>query len=443
MKWKRVTFLLILWTVFNPVYFALYQSEASTSVHYSALNPWFKLLSNWIPIRIAASNNSGHETPLIESSFPEDEDVRSSNYFPLLRQVIITDDYGGSCTCSCTVCCSTTCTSLKIQCGKTCTITTEFSASLTTYDTSPIYGYPFETTETIYNYFTYSTGCENVTTECTKTTHPGINTAAAVVQTEYPSVTPVLTDTITSVYPGPIGVTTTPDVISGTPDVIPGAPDVIPGTPDVIPGTTVVTPGSTTVIGGISFAALAATAIAVTVAVAIAVGIAVPVALSSSGAPTDVINPVNPANTFPNSFNPPNEIQVLIEQFLSSGLIFINSVPTNNVGIPVPGIDLPDDGCGTSSGRIDDGRNSTQINGRRTKRQAKWDNEQSGNCTRQKDKNLIKNDDIWIKKHGIWNIKDNGNCTQREGECHQLLSRGLCRNPRQWFTLDPVTLKVI
>jgi len=425
MKWKRVTFLLILWIVLNPVYFAFYQSEASTPVHYSALKPWYKLLSNWIPIRVGTSNNSGHETPLVESSFPEEE-VRSSNYFRL-RQVIIIDDYGGPCTCSCTACCSTTCTSLKIQCGKTCTITTEFSASFTTYDTSPISGYPFETTETIYNYFTYSSGCENVTTECTTTTHPGINTAAAVVQTEYP-VIPVVTDTITSVYPGPIGVTTTPDVI--------------PGTPDVIPGTTVVTPGSTTVIGGISFAALAATAIAVTVAVAIAVGIAVPVALSSSGAPADVINPVNQENTFTNSFYPPNEIQVQIEEFLSSGLIFNNSLPTNNVCIPVPGSDLPDDGCGTSSGRIDD-RNSTQINERRAKRQAKWNNEQNGNCTRQNDKNSIENDDNWIKKHGIWNIKDNRNCTQREGECHQLLSRGPCRNQRQWFTLDPVTLKVI
>jgi len=200
--------------------------------------------------------------------------------------------------------------------------------------------------------------------------------------------------------------------------------------------------------------------------VGIAIGVAVPL-----GTPTPVIE--SPPDIEINFFN--------------------NPLPQNLN--PNPG-NLPDDGCGTSSGRFDGGRNSIrQVNGRnltrlnrrkftqkngnriKIKREENWNpklrnsirkptngcndtlnfnhfnnnyNCTNNNCTRQRDENAIRkdleNDENWIRIHGTWNFTDSGryNCTRLGGECRQLLSSGPCRNySRFWFTLDPVTLKVI
>jgi len=256
----------------------------------------------------------------------------------------------------------------------------------------------------------------------TETTYPELSTDAVVAEIEEIG-DPVIADIVAIA-----------DIVN---EVIAEAIEIT-GTVEVISGTTEVAPGST-VVAEISFVRLAAVAVAA--AVAIAVGIAVPL-----GTPLAL-----PPPAIPDSF-----------------VLFNNPMPVNLN--PPPG-NLPDDGCGTSSGRFRggqfDGRNSTQIINRRNptqinrktriKRQQKLrqengcnhtlnfnnnNNNCTNNCTHQKDENACKkeleNDENWNRIHGTWKFTDSrNNCIRFGGECHQLLSSEPCRNPRQWFTLDP------
>ncbi len=110
----------------------------------------------------------------------------------------------------------------------------------------------------------------------------------------------------------------------------------------------------------------AAVAVAIAVGVAVSVGSAVAAAVQSS--------------------NQSNQVQGQVAQYLSSGGggggLFNTQTPVNDLTIPVLGNDQPDDGCGDSSIRFQDGK------------------------------------------------------------CYQVLKRGLCSNPYTWVTVDPKSLTV-
>jgi len=108
--------------------------------------------------------------------------------------------------------------------------------------------------------------------------------------------------------------------------------------------------------------------------VAIAVGVAVSVGSAVSAAAVQ-------------SSNQASQIQGQVTQFLAAGGgggggFFNTQTPVNDLAIPVLGNDQPDDGCGDSSVRFQDGR------------------------------------------------------------CYPVLKRGSCGNPYNWIAVDPVSLKV-
>ncbi len=112
--------------------------------------------------------------------------------------------------------------------------------------------------------------------------------------------------------------------------------------------------------GCIATAAVAAAAIAG----AIAIGVAVPLG-SAAAAPDDPV------------FNIPTPSPTVV-----NGGLFENQTPVNNLAIPVPGSNFPNDGCGDSS------------------------------------------------------------IIFQDGQCYPVLKRGPCRNPHYWVTVDPVRLMV-
>lgn len=257
-----VTPLLLMTVINHYINIALYQSVASAGLKRSSdLKTWFKLLSGWIP-RPAPFNNK-RPPPLIESSFVAEEELRLASSTYNLRQFT----YNSSS--SSLLWCSVTLTSLESYCGRTCTHTTEFSASF--YSLNPFNGSFTTYTKTFTT--SYSSGCEQITAKCRAT---------------------------------------------------------------------------------------AVGALAVAAAMAIAVRVAAPAAEPNQGA----------------------EIQQQVAQFISSGGLFDTLTPVNNLPIPVPGENLPDDGCGYSSVRFQDGR------------------------------------------------------------CYPVLKRGPCRNPYYWVTVDPLRLTV-
>jgi len=117
-------------------------------------------------------------------------------------------------------------------------------------------------------------------------------------------------------------------------------------------------------------AALAAVAAAAVVAIAVGVGVSVGSAVSAAAV---------------QSSNQASQIQGQVTQFLGGGGgggFFNTQTPVNDVTIPVLGNDQPDDGCGDSSVRFQDGK------------------------------------------------------------CYPVLKRGPCSNPYFWVTVDPKTLMV-
>ena len=126
-----------------------------------------------------------------------------------------------------------------------------------------------------------------------------------------------------------------------------------------------------------TIAALATTVVALAAAVAAAVvAIAVGVAVSVGSALAAAVQSSDQAN----------QVQGQVAQYLSSGGggggFFNTQTPVNDLTIPVLGNDQPDDECGDSSIRFQDGK------------------------------------------------------------CHQVLKRGLCSNPYTWVTVDPTSLTV-
>jgi len=265
-----------------------------------------------------AELNHGSSTPHIESSFTPEEDLRYAS-----RQAFHVRQNSG-CSCSSDGYCSTTCTSLESQCFSSCTITTEFYALHTTTSsiTSSSTSYDFILDSTVTYYF-YST---SIISETSSTSY---STSCAQV---------TCTSTATAV------------TISASAASAAGAAGA----------------------AGAAAIAVGAAAIAVgAAAIALAVGIAVPVAVGSAAAAADL-----------SSINQANEIQEQVGQFLPIGEPFDNPVPVNDLPIPVPGINLPDDGCGNSSVRF------------------------------------------------------------QGGGCYPVLRRGPCRSPYFWVTVNPATLLV-